>query len=231
MDILDLIKAQCAVQNVPTKFAELIKKISGIEDEKAGNIIAAVKSFKENIFPIMQKKEDAVDDAVKKAIADYEAKHGLKDGKSIKTEEENKDEDNQEPELKGMDETTKALFKKQSDDIAKLTDALSKLTKTFHNNTSLENVRTKLKGKIDDEFIDRYAKRVNLDAENLDAEIENVVNEFNEDKQAFLNEAVASGNYQPVEGGASVSSDKDIDEYIESKTKLQESDGFAGIKI
>ena len=45
MTILELIKAQCGVQGVDKKHAERIEKISGITEEKDGNIIAAVKKL------------------------------------------------------------------------------------------------------------------------------------------------------------------------------------------
>ena len=54
MTILELIKAKCRVDGISEKFAERIEKISGITEEKDGNIIAAVKNFKENVLPAIE---------------------------------------------------------------------------------------------------------------------------------------------------------------------------------
>ena len=61
----------------------------------------------------------------------------------------------------------------------------------------------KMKGKIDDDFLEDYATRVNLDAENLDVEIDAKVKEYGTMKQKFINKAVSDGAYVPASGGVS----------------------------
>lgn len=225
MTVLDLIKAQCRVQGVPEKHAERIEKNSGITEEKDGNIIAAVKSFKENILPAIEDAEKASSDAAKKAVEEYEKKHNLKDGKVIETQKTD------EPDLGNLSPEVKAIIEANKKQIEDLKGIVTNIAKTQANSVKIEQVREKMKGKIDEKFIERYAKRVNLDAENIDAEIESQITAFAEDKQAFLNDAVASGNYQPASGGSSVKNDSDIDSYIEQKNKDSRDSEFEGVKI
>ena len=214
MTIKELILAQCKVQGVPDKYAERIEKLSAITEEKDGNIIAAVKSFKENILPVIVDSEKAAADAVK----EYEKKHGLQDGKLVKTstEDDTDEDDETEIDIEGMDDKKRAFFKKQSKNISDLTDLVTNLVKTQKSTSTLESVKLKLKGKIEDKFLEKYAKRVNIEAEDIDAEVDNIVKEFNDDKQAFINEAIASGSYQPAEG--STAGDKTVEEW----TKIME---------
>lgn len=204
MTILELIKAQCGVQGVDKKHAERIEKISGITEEKDGNIIAAVKSFKENVLPAIEEAAGDGKKAELKAIEEYEKKHNLKDGKPVATE------DPADPEKK--EETVE---NKEIAELKKTIDLLNESVKTVlssqKNASTLETVKQKLKGKIDDKFLEKYAKRVNLEADDLNAEIDLIVNEFNDDKQTFLNEAVASGGYQPISGGSA--GDKSVEEW------------------
>lgn len=212
MTIKELILAQCKVQGVPDKYVDKIEKLSAITEEKDGNIIAAVKSFKENVLPVIVDSEKAAADAVK----EYEKKHGLQGGKPVKSVEDTDDDDDTEIDIEGMDDKTRAFFKKQSKNISDLTDLVTNLVKTQKSTSTLESVKLKLKGKIEDKFLEKYAKRVNIEAEDIDAEVENIVKEFNDDKQAFINEAIASGSYQPAEG--STAGDKSVEEW----TKIME---------
>ena len=113
---------------------------------------------------------------------------------------------------------------KEIAELKKTIDLLNESVKTVlssqKNASNLEAVKQKLKGKIDDKFLEKYAKRVNLEAEDLNAEIEVIVKEFNDDKQTFLNEAVASGGYQPISGGAA--GDKSVEEWAKIMNGPQE---------
>lgn len=77
----------------------------------------------------------------------------------------------------------------------------------------MELVRAKMKGKIDDDFIDDYIGRVNLDAENLDAEVEAQVKSYGDMAKKFITKAVAEGNYIPAAGGVS---DSEFDSFLSS---------------
>jgi len=202
MTIKELIIAQCKVQGVSEKYAERIEKASGITEEKDGNIIAAVKNFKENILPIIEEeKKEAVEEEKKK---------------TPKTEDKTVIDPTKVDLPKDIDPSIKALIENQNKMIENLTKSVTTIVDSQKKSSTIETAKAKLKGKMDDKFIEKYAKRVNVEAENLDAEIENIVKEFNEDKQAFLNEAVSSGSYQPIEGGAV--GDKSVEEW----TKIME---------
>ena len=206
MTILELIKAQCGVSGVDKKYAERIEKISGIKEEKDGNIIAAVKSFKDDILPAIQEAENSG----KTAITEYEKTHGLKDGKPVEAKTET------EPEMpKDLDPSIKAIIEAQKKSIEDLTALVSGVVKTQKMANTIEVVKAKLKGKVDDKFIERVSSKVNLEAEDLEKEIEAQVTEFNEFKQSLITEYVGD-QYIPTEGG------KAGDKSVEDWTKLMD---------
>lgn len=195
MTILELIKAQCKVQGVPENHAERIEKITGITEEKDGNIIAAVKNFKENILPAIQEAENSG----KTAISEYEKKHNLKDGKPV---EAKKDDEPGKVELpKDLDPSVKAMIEAQNKSIETLTGLVSGMVKSQKSISVLETVKTKLKGKVDDKFIEKVAAKVNVDAEDIDKEIETQITEFNDLRQSLIDEYVGK-EYIPAGGSA-----------------------------
>ena len=209
MKIIDLITAQCGIQGIDKKYAAKIEKISGITEEKDGNIIAAVKNFKENILPDIVEAENSS----KKAVEEYEKKHGLKDGEKVKPEDTPKS-----VELpKDLDPSVKAMIEAQNKSIETLTGLVSGMVKSQKNVSVLETVKTKLKGKVDDKFIEKVAVKVNLDAEDLDAEIEAQITEFNDLRQSVIDEYVGD-NYIPNGGGAAG------DRSVEDWAKIMDSD-------
>lgn len=224
MKLIDLIKAQCKLQGVSDKYAERILKLSGITEEKDGNIIAAVKNFKENVMPLIEESSSSAEEAARKAVEEYEKKHGLVGGKAV-----NQDTPPALPDT--LDPAVRAIIENQNKMMETMSKSITDLTAAQKKTSALEVVKAKMKGKVHDNMIDHYAKQVDLDNENLDAEIERVVGVYTEFQQTILNSAVESGNYQPVEGSTSKASDKDIDAYIESKSKSAEEGPFAGIKL
>ncbi len=227
MKLIELIRKQCAEFGVPEKYAERIIKLSGITEDKDGSIAAAVTNFKENVLVDIQAAESEAEKAKLTAIEEYEKKHNIKDGVAVKTgDEPTEDEPKNDIDLTGMDEATRKIIESQRKAIDDLTAIVKTVVTTQKKTSTLEVVKSRLNGKIDDTAIDKYSKRINLDAENLDEEIERVSKEFVEDKQYFLNEAVAKGGYQPVSGGIS---DKDFDDYAKRQS-AGESD-FEGVKI
>ena len=193
MTILELIKAQCKVQGVPENHAERIEKITGITEEKDGNIIAAVKNFKENILPAIQEAENSG----KTAISEYEKKHNLKDGKPV----EAKKEPGKVELPKDLDPSVKAMIEAQNKSIETLTGLVSGMVKSQKSISVLETVKTKLKGKVDDKFIEKVAAKVNVDAEDIDKEIETQITEFNDLRQSLIDEYVGK-DYIPAGGSA-----------------------------
>lgn len=229
MKLIELIRKQCAELGVPEKYSERILKLSGITEDKDGSVTNAVTNFKENVLVDIQAAESEVEKAKQIAIEEYEKKHNIKDGVSLKTDDKDNEDDedpNPDVDLTGMDEKTKAVLQAQQKAIADLTSLVTSMATNQRNSSTLEVVKSKLSGKIDDKFIDKYSKRVKLDAENLDEEIERISKEFIEDKQAFLNEAVEKGGYQPVSGGIS---DKDFDDYARRQSGGESE--FEGIEI
>ncbi len=217
MKIIDLITAQCGIQGVDKKYAAKIEKISGITEEKDGNIIAAVKNFKENILPDIIEAENKE----KKAIEEYEKKHGLKDGKPV---EKKTDEPGKVELPSDLDPSVKAMIEAQNKSIETLTGLVSGMVKSQKNISVLETVKAKLKGKVDDKFIEKVAGKVNLEAEDIDKEIEAQITEFNDFKQSLIDEYVGD-NYIPA--GGSGSSEKSVEDW----KKLMDSDSTAGAGV
>lgn len=196
MTILELIKAQCKVQGISEKYAERIEKASGITEEKDGNVIAAVKNFKENILPIIdEEKKAAVEDDKKK---------------NQKSVEKSADEPGKVELPKDLDPSIKALIENQNKMIESLTKSVTSIVDTQKKSSTLETVKAKLKGKVDEKFIEKIAAKVNLDAEDLDKEVEGQIAEFNDFKQSLINEYVGD-RYVQTEGGTA--GDKSVEDW------------------
>ncbi|MDD2954623.1 MAG: hypothetical protein PHC95_15970 [Parabacteroides sp.] len=200
MTILQLIIAACIAKGVPEKYAERIQKTFKIE--KAEGLETFVDLFKDNILPAITEAEQAAQTAAQAAaVAEYEKTHGLKDGKPVQTPPDL----NTPPavDLTKLSPELQALFTTQQKQLGDLTTLVTGMVTSQQRNQKLDLVRSKLKGKIDDDFLEDYATRVNLDAENLDTEVDAKVKEFGIMKQKFIGKAVADGNYIPASGGVS----------------------------
>lgn len=219
MTILELIIAQCAVQGVDKKHAERIEKISGITEEKDGNIIAAVKNFKENVMPAIEEAETS---GKTLGAQEYEKKHNIKDGKPV---EEKKEEPKDDPKLpENIDPGIKALIEAQNKSIENLTGIVTGMVKSQKDAVTSATVREKLKGKVDDKFIERVASEVNLEAEDIEKEIEARVTSFNELRQSILNDSVGN-EYIPA--GGKPAGDRSVEDWA----KLMESDDNSGAGV
>lgn len=208
MNILELIQAALGKAGVDKKYAERVQKLFKIEKDE--NIDEFVSLFKDNVLPAVVEAETAAEAAGKAAaITEYETTHKLKDGKPIETEDPNqkKPEVTMTPEMKAMQES-----------INKLTETLTGVVKTTTNAQKLEMVKAKLKGLIDDKFIDKVAAKVNLDSETLDAEITAQVTEFTEFRQSLINEYIGD-NYVQKDGKPA--GEKTVEEW----GKLMNNDG------
>ncbi len=214
MTILQLIIAACVAAGVPEKFAERIQKTFKIEKEEG--IEGCVALFKENILPAISEVEQAAQaEAKAAAVVEYEKTHGLKDGKPV--ENPNPTPPNPAiPDLSKLSPELQAYFSAQQTQIGELTTLVKELATNQQKNQKMELVRAKMKGKIDDDFIEDYIGRVNLDAENLDAEVEAQVKSYGAMAQKFITKAVAEGNYIPASGGVS---DSEFDSFLSSGTE------------
>lgn len=214
MTILQLIIAACVTAGVPEKFAERIQKTFKIEKEEG--IEGCVALFKENILPAISEAEQAAQaEAKAAAVVEYEKTYGLKDGKPV--ENPNPTPPNPAiPDLSKLSPELQAYFSAQQTQIGELTTLIKGLATNQQKNQKMELVRAKMKGKIDDDFIEDYIGRVNLDAENLDAEVEAQVKLYGDMAKKFITKAVAEGNYIPASGGVS---DSEFDSFLSSGTE------------
>lgn len=171
--------------------------------------------IKENILPaISEAEQTAQADAKAAAIVEYEKTHGLKDGKPIQNPNPTPPNPTV-PDLSKLSPELQAYFSAQQKQIGDLTNLVKGLATNQQKNQKMELVRAKMKGKIDDDFIEDYIGRVNLDAENLDAEVESQIKSYGAMAQKFLAKAVADGNYIPASGGLS---DSEFDSFLSSDT-------------
>lgn len=209
MTILDLIKNSCKTKGVPEKYAERIQKTFKIEKEEG--IDGYVALFKDNILPAITEAEQTAQVA---AVAEYEKTHGLKDGKPAQSFNPSS-QNPPAPDLSKLSPELQSLFGAQQKQIGDLTDLIKGMATNQLKSQKLEAVKAKMKGKIDDDFLEDYASRINLDAENLDAEVESQIKSYGAMAQKFLAKAVADGNYIPASGGLS---DSEFDSFLSSGT-------------
>lgn len=218
MTILEQIKALCKTMDIPEKYADQILKTFNVEKED--QVQVAVENFNSNIFPIIKEQEVAA----QVAVVEYEKKYKIKDGKPV--EEKKPQEQNPPIDLSGLSPEMRAFFRAQQTQMQNLMDLVTNLTSGQVKAQRMEIVRTKMKGKIDDDFLEDYAGRVNLDAEDLDGEIGKQVETYTKMSQKFINKAVAEGRYEPASGSVN---DSDFNEFL--KTKGENKPEFEGIKL
>lgn len=197
MEILALIKTACTTAGVDEKHAERIQKLFKIDKEEG--IDSFVALFKENVLPAVVEAETTAKANAEKAakdaaITEYEATHKLKDGKPV----EDPDKKVEPVITDTMDPALKALLEKQSNDIAALTGIVTGVVKTSTNAQKLESVKAKLKGKVEDKYIDRVAGKVDLDAEDLEAAITAQVADHTEFVQSLMVDIVGDHYVQPT---------------------------------
>ena len=79
MKILATIKAALKKAGIPEKYAAKVQALFDIESEE--NLDNYIGLFKDNILPDLVSNEQGSQASIDAAIAAYEKKHGLKDGK------------------------------------------------------------------------------------------------------------------------------------------------------
>ncbi|MEG1750042.1 MAG: hypothetical protein RR249_10245, partial [Tannerellaceae bacterium] len=176
---------------------------------------------------ITEAEQAAQQTAQAAAVAEYETKHGLKDGKPIQTPPAPATPP--AADLTKLSPELQALFAAQQKQMGDLTTLVTGMATSQQRASKLEVVRTKMKGKIDDDFLEDYASRVNLDADNLDTEVEAKVKEFGSMKQKFIGKAVAEGSYVPAAGGGA--SDDEFKGFLGGLEKKEVVNDFGALKV
>lgn len=225
MTILEQIKAALKKAGIDEKHAERVQKLFKIE--KADGLDEYVALFKDNVLPGIQEAEAAATEAARAAaVTEYETTHKLKDGKPI----ENTPVSTPDKLPENMDPALKALLEAQQKSIETLTTLVTGVVKTTTSSERLNTVKAKLKEKgVEADFIEDVAGRVNIEAENLDAEIDAHVGLYTKMKQSFLDTAIKNG-YQPPVGGGGVGTDIEFNSWLDGKSQ-ESTPEFAAKKI
>lgn len=225
MTILEQIKAALKKAGIDEKHAERVQKLFKIE--KPDGLDEYVALFKDNVLPGIQEAEAAATEAARAAaVTEYETTHKLKDGKPI----ENPPAPAPDKLPDTMDPAIKALLEKQSTDIAALTAIVTGVVKRTTSAEKLVAIKAKLKEKgVEADFIEDVAGRVNVEAENLDAEIDAHVGVYTKMKQSFLDTAIKNG-YQPPVGGGGGGTDTEFTNWLDGKSQ-DSTPEFAAKKI
>lgn len=187
MTILELINAQCRVIGVPEKYAAKIQKLFKIEKDEG--IIGYVQMYKDNILPDVEAGEQASQTATQKAIADYEKKHNLKDGKVVEAKKDDK------PDMSGLSPEIKAIIDAQTAQIASLTTAIQGVTATI----STSQKQGTAKGLFETAKLPaKWLARIDANSEtSVEDQIKELQTEYLELKQSIINDEVEAGDYKP----------------------------------
>jgi hypothetical protein len=193
------IKSICKEKGVPEKYAERIQKSFKIEKED--DISGAIDSFKETLLPAITESEEAAKasaktEAEKLAIAEYEKKHNLKDGKPVETKkEEILDLSGLPPELKAFLERQQKRDEDQRKTIETLTQSLTSSQKTAANAEKTAAAKALL---LQEKLPESWVNRFQLDSETkLEDQIKGLKEKYTTIQQKAIDDAVARGDYAP----------------------------------
>lgn len=203
MKILATIKAALKKAGIPEKYAAKVQALFNIESEE--NLDNYIELFKENILPDLTANEQPSQAAIQAAIADYEKKHGLKDGKPIEPAKGKKgkkaktvdDEDDEEDDddLEGLPASVVKLLKAQQKQISELTATVSTVASTVTTSTKQVSAKalfaeSKLPGK--------WFNRIDVNSETpVEDQIKELQEEYAEIKQSVIDDEIAGGDYKP----------------------------------
>jgi len=155
--------------------------------------------------------------ASKKAIADYESKHKLKDGKPAEVPGQKKtDPDASKSKAEEGDGEVPAWAKSLSEKLDSYEERLSKQEKERERSVRLNQAKDLLKAsKIPDKLKDKWIKRVDVDDEktSLEEQVKALEEEYLELKQEHINESVNEGEGR--QGGETT--DADMKEFLDEK--------------
>ena len=193
MKLIDLIKKALKDKGISEKHAERVQKAFKIEKEE--DIEASVIIFKDTILPAITEAETLGKTAGKTeaetaSIAEYEKKHGLKDGKPI-VDPSKVDP----PKTDDVPAGIKALLDAQAKQIADLAGLVAGSVKTV---ASAEKTATAKKLISDAKLPENWAGRVNVESESsIEDQVNALKEEYTSIQQGVINDAVASGQYAP----------------------------------
>lgn len=203
MKILATIKAALKKAGIPEKYAAKIQALFNIESEE--NLDNYIELFKENILPDLTANEQPSQTAIQAAIADYEKKHGLKDGKPIEPAKgkkgkkakvvDDEDEEDDDDDFEGLPASVVKLLKAQQKQISELTATVSTVASTVTTSTKQASAKalfaeSKLPGK--------WFNRIDVNSEtSVEDQIKELQEEYAEIKQSVIDDEIAGGDYKP----------------------------------
>lgn len=203
MKILATIKAALKKAGIPEKYAAKVQALFNIESEE--NLDNYIELFKENILPDLTANEQPSQTAIQAAIADYEKKHGLKDGKPIEPAKgkkgkkaktvDDEDEEEDDDDLEGVPASVIKLIKVQQKQILELTNTVSTVASTITTSTKQASAKalfaeSKLPGK--------WFNRIDVNSETpVEDQIKELQEEYAEIKQSVIDDEIAGGDYKP----------------------------------
>lgn len=203
MKILATIKAALKKAGIPEKYAAKVQALFNIESEE--NLDNYIELFKENILPDLTANEQLSQTAIQAAIADYEKKHGLKDGKPIEPakgkkgkkakDADDEDEEDDDDDFEGLPSSVVKLLKAQQKQISELTATVSTVASTVTTSTKQASAKalfaeSKLPGK--------WFNRIDVNSEtSVEDQIKELQEEYAEIKQSVIDDEIAGGDYKP----------------------------------
>ena len=178
MTLLDLIKVGLKKVGINEKYAD--KVVSVFKVEKEEDVDSAIERFKSEIHPLIATELEV---EKQKAIADYDAKHKIKDGKPIEIEINKNKEDDETPAWfkawsKTQEERTTKLEREQS------FSAKQAIVKEKFSTSKLP---------------EKWLGRINPESEaSIDDQIKDLQEEYTEIKQSSITEQLGRVNYAPA---------------------------------
>jgi hypothetical protein len=177
-----------------------------VQDEnQLETAIAGVKTLVKSFSEVLQSETDRrVTDAQKKAVDTFRQKHGLdENGKPVQNPNPPAGGQGGEP-GGGKEKEVPEWAKQLQETVTKLSGTVESVNKQTSQTTKLSEAKGKLRSKgVLEKHVDDFAGRINLDAEDMDAEVERVSKEYTTFRQDFINKEVEDGNYSPVAGSES----------------------------
>lgn len=239
MKILAVIKAALKKAGIPEKYAAKVQALFNIESEE--NLENYVSLFKENILPDLEANEQGKQSDIDAAIAAYEKKNGLKDGKPIekpapkgkkskKTKEEDEEEEEEDEEdLNDLPPAYKKLLKAQQKQIETLTDGITTLTKTVTESGKTSSARKLFD---DSKLPEKWLKRIDVNSEtSIEDQIKDLQEEYKEIRQSAVSEEVEAGNYKPYVAQPKDRTEKEWLEIMNKEEVAGEASGVANLGI